>query len=139
MIIRKFFTNNNFIIEKNIKKNIINKDKEVEKENNKTEGPILGKVSSQNTPSFISKMIFSNQKAKGAIPNFKKQNIITNKLEKNLKNQEKRRKSEKSSWKIKYLKKGKREFWEKLIKENGSKEMDIKIKQHQRLMREKSW
>jgi hypothetical protein len=97
IIIRKFFIDNNFIMEKNIKKNITNKDNEVEKENNKTEGPILGKVSNQNTPSFISKIIFSNQKAKGAIPNFRKQNIITNKLEKNLKNQENRRKREKSS------------------------------------------
>jgi len=84
-------------MEKNIKKNINNRDKEVEKENNRIEGPILGKVSNQNTPSFISKIIFSSQKAKGAIPNFKKQNIITNKLEKNLKDQEKRRKREKSS------------------------------------------
>ncbi len=126
-------------MEKNIKKNINNRDKEVEKENNRIEGPILGKVSNQNTPSFISKIIFSSQKAKGAIPNFKKQNIITNKLEKNLKDQEKRRKREKSSWKSKYLKKGKREFWEKLTKENGSKEIDIKTKQHQRLIREKSW
>lgn len=37
------------------------------------------------------------------------------------------------------MKNGKREFWEKLTKENGSKETDIKIKQHQNLIREKSW
>lgn len=84
-------------------------------------------------------MIFSNQKAKGAMPNFKKQKINTSTPEEILKNQEKSNKREKISWKIRYLKKGKREFWEKLIKEKGNRETDIKIKQHQRLISEKSW
>ena len=99
----------------------------------------MGKVNNQKTPSFISRIIFSNQKAKGAIPNFKKQNTSTKISEKRLKNQEKSNNKEKNSWKSRYLKNGKREFWEKLTKENGNKETDIKTKQHQNLIREKSW
>lgn len=76
-IIKKFLTETNFEKEKKIKKKVINKVKELEKENNKTEGPIFGKVSNQNTPSFISKIIFSNQKARGATPILKKQKIRT--------------------------------------------------------------
>lgn len=139
MIIKKFLTEVNFAKENKIKIETINKDNELEKENNTAEGPTLGKVSNQNTPSFISKIIFSNQKAKGAIPSFKKQNIITNMWEKMLKNQENNNKREKNSWKSKYLKNGKRDLKEKLTKENGSRETDIKTKQHQNLIREKSW
>ena len=102
------------------------------------EGPILGKVNNQKTPSFISKIIFSNQKANGAIPILKKQKIITKKEEKKLKNQENNNKREKSSWKSKYLKKGNKEFWLKLIKEKGNNETDINTRQHQNLIKEKS-
>lgn len=73
------------------------------------------------------------------MPNFKKQKIKTNVCEKILKNQEKSNKREKNSWNNKYLKYGKREFKEKLISEKGNKETDIKIKQHQNLIKEKSW
>lgn len=139
MIIRKFLTEIIFTSENKEKKQTINKDRELEKENRIIEGPILGKVKSQKTPSFISKIIFSNQKAKGAIPNLKKQNIITNIWEKISRHQENISKREKISWKIKYLKKGKREFLEKLTKQKGNKETDIKIRQHQNLIREKSW
>ena len=114
-------------------------DNELENVNNTTEGPNLGRVSIQKTPSFISKTIFSNQKAKGAIPILKKQKIITSTEEKGEKNQENNKKREKSSWKRRYLKKQNRELWLKLIKEKGNKETDINTKQHQNLIREKSW
>lgn len=137
-IIKKFFAEINFKKEIKRNKKINNKDKELEKENNNIEGPILGKVNNQKTPSFISKIIFSNQKAKGAIPSFKKQNTNTKTSKKKLKNQKKSNNREKNSWKSKYLKNGKREFWEKLTKEKGNRETDMKIKQHQNLIREKS-
>lgn len=96
-------------------------------------------MSNQKIPSFISKIIFSNQKAKGAIPILKKQKTITNMEGKKEKNQENSKRIEKSSWKSKYLKKQNNEFWLKLIKEKGSRETDINTRQHQNLIREKSW
>jgi hypothetical protein len=96
-IIKKFFTENSLRKEIKQKKVITIIEKELENVNKAAQGPTLGKVSNQKTPSFISIIIFSNQNAKGAIPILKKENTITKEEGKKLKNQEKSNKREKSS------------------------------------------